>query len=125
MEQKKKKVYNPFKKDYWSKENLLGDIKTDNNTPSVKQIKETKCTCNACGKVWYYGKEEAFQNFGDKMESFGSSMSNTGKDMMCCGGCLPAIFIPEKQVKDVKDLNRCPECSSKAVTKEVVVHDIK
>src|SRR5699024_1058330 len=23
-----------------------------------KQIKETKCTCQACGKVWFYGKEE-------------------------------------------------------------------
>lgn len=128
MDPKKKKVYNPFKKSYWNKENLFGDMEPkeqDGNGTKTKQIKETKCTCNACGKVWYYGKEEALQNFGEKMESFGSSMSNTGKDMMCCGGCLPALFIPEKQVKEVKDLNRCPECSSKAITKETVVHNVE
>lgn len=92
---------------------------------SIRQIKETKCTCQACGKVWYYGKEEAFENFGNKLESFGNSMSNTGKDMMCCTGCLPALFIPEKQEKEVKDLNKCPECGSKAINKEVVIHNVK
>lgn len=91
----------------------------------IKQIKETKCTCSACGKVWFYGKEEAFKNFGEKLENVGNSMSNTGKDMMCCSGCLPALFIPNKQKKEVKDLNQCPECGSKAVKKEVVVHNVE
>lgn len=91
----------------------------------IKQIKETKCTCNACGKVWYYGKEESLKNFGEKLENVGSSMRNTGKDMMCCSGCLPAAFIPNQHEKEVKDLNQCPECSSKAVKKEVVVHNVE
>lgn len=91
----------------------------------VKQIKETKCTCSACDKVWFYGKEEAIHNFGKKLENFGNPMSNTGKDMMCCGGCLPAIFIPSKQEKEVRDLNKCPNYGSKAVKKEVVVHDVE
>lgn len=91
----------------------------------MKKIKETKCTCKACGKVWHYGKEEAFQNLGEKMENFGNSMSNTGKNMMCCSGCLPALFIPEKQEKKIKDLNQCPDCGSKAVKKEVVVHNVE
>lgn len=91
----------------------------------IKQIKETKCTCKACGKVWFYGKSEAMENFGDKMQSASSSMSNAGKDMMCCTGCLPALFIPEKKEKDVKDLNKCPECGSRAIEKEVVVHNVE
>lgn len=91
----------------------------------MKKIKETKCTCKACGKVWFYGKEEAMQNLGDKMQNLGNSMSNTGSDMMCCSGCLPAAFLPQKQTKDVKDLSKCPECGSKAIKKEVVVHDVE
>lgn len=90
-----------------------------------KQIKETKCTCQACGKVWFYGKEEVYENRGKKLENFSSSMSNAGKDMMCCTGCFPALFIPEKQEKEVKDLNQCPECRSKAVNKEEVIHNVK
>lgn len=92
---------------------------------SRKKIKETKCTCKACGKVWYYGKQEAVENFGKRMESLGADLSNTGKDLMCCTGCLPALFIPEKKQKETKDLNRCPECGSKAVKKETVVHEVE
>ncbi|MBS4195747.1 hypothetical protein [Lederbergia citri] len=91
----------------------------------AKKIKETKCTCQACGKVWYYGKQEAIQNFGEKMQNVGKDMSNTGKDMMCCSGCLPALFMPDKQKSNVKDLNSCPECGSKAVKKETVIHNVE
>lgn len=91
----------------------------------MKKIKETKCTCKACGEVWFYGKEEAIQNFGDKMQNVGNSMSNTGSDMMCCSGCLPAAFLPVKPTKDVRDLNKCSKCGSKAVKKEVVVHEVE
>lgn len=123
---KRKRIWNPFKKDYWTKENLLRDTKPKQKIEQKpKQIKETKCTCNACGKVWYYGKEDVIQNFSDKMGSVGNSMSNAGKDLMCCTGCVPALFIPNKPEKEVKDLDRCPECSSKAVKKEVVVHNVE
>ncbi|MBB5172422.1 hypothetical protein [Texcoconibacillus texcoconensis] len=90
-----------------------------------KKIEETKCTCQACGNVWYYGKDEVQKNFGEKLQNLGSDMSNTGKDMMCCTGCLPALFIPEKQKNNnITDLDTCPNCRSKAVTKEKVVHDV-
>lgn len=77
-------------------------------------IKETKCTCQSCGKIWYYGKQEV-------IESFGNSMSNCGKSMMCCTGCMPAALIPDKKVVDY---SKCPECNSKAVIKEEVFHDL-
>jgi DNA-directed RNA polymerase subunit M/transcription elongation factor TFIIS len=79
-----------------------------------KEIRETKCTCTVCGNVWHYGKEEEARNTVAKM-------NQTGKAMMCCGGCLPALFIPNQQIVD---LNKCPKCGSKAVKKEVVIHHV-
>lgn len=92
--------------------------------PGNRKIRETKCTCQACGNVWYYGKQEAWENKAKNMENCGNSMSNTGSDMMCCGGCAPAVFIPQKQATQVKDLSKCPKCNSSAIRKEEVVHEV-
>ena len=82
--------------------------------PKSKQIKETKATCQACGNVWFYGKQ-------DQTENFGNAMSNCGKSLMCCSGCWPALFMHDK---DVVDLGKCPKCGSRAVNKEIVVHNV-
>ena len=82
--------------------------------PVAKMIKETKNTCKACGKVWFYGKE-------DVQQQKQAAMENAGKAMMCCGGCLPALFLPDK--KQV-DLSKCPDCGSKAVVSEEVIHKV-
>lgn len=73
-----------------------------------KKIKETRATCQSCGEIWHYGKGEA-------MQSCGGQMQNAGKSMTCLC-CLP-------DTKTV-DYNKCPKCSSKAVTKEQVIHEI-
>jgi ribosomal protein L32 len=86
--------------------------KLDNKSKELKEIKESKCTCSACGNVWYYGKQEV-------REQQANAMSNVGKSMMCCGGCLPSLFIPNKKVVD---LNKCPKCGSRAIKKEEVIH---
>ncbi|MCM2675556.1 hypothetical protein [Alkalicoccobacillus plakortidis] len=91
----------------------------------TKKIIETKCTCKGCGNVWFYDKRDEAQIKADKWEAAGNSMSNAGKSMMCCGGCLPAIFIPEKDKVKVKDLNVCEKCGSKAVTKETIEHNVE
>ena len=80
----------------------------------TKKIKETKCTCISCGNTWYYGKQ-------DVLMSVGNDMQNIGKDMMCCTGCIPAAFIPDKQKIDLK---KCNKCGSKAIKSEEVIHDI-
>ncbi|KKS12530.1 MAG: hypothetical protein UU67_C0051G0004 [Candidatus Daviesbacteria bacterium GW2011_GWB1_41_5] len=80
----------------------------------LKEVKETKCTCEACQNVWFYGKEEEKER---KM----NQIHNAGKAMACCGGCLPALLIKEKQVVD---LDKCPKCGSRAVKKEVVTHNV-
>jgi len=80
-----------------------------------KQITETKVTCVSCGKIWHYGKEEQTENCGN-------SMHQLGKSMMCCAGCVPALFIPNKQIKD---FDKCPDCNSKAIKKEKVIHNVE
>jgi len=83
-------------------------------SPSKKRISETKNTCTACGNVWFYGKQET-------TEAASNAMSNLGKSMMCCGGCLPAALIKDKEIVD---LSKCPKCGSRAIKKEDVVHEV-
>ena len=80
----------------------------------MRKIKEKKGTCQACGNVWFWGKEE------QEMYDAGV-MAEAGKAMMCCGGCLPALLIPNPQ-KGAKDPRKCPKCNSKAVKVEDVEH---
>lgn len=91
----------------------------------TRKIQETKCTCVACGNVWFYGKEEVAEQTAQQIENLGNALSNCGKTMMCCSGCLPAIFIPEKQMTEVPDLDQCDRCGSKAVKKAIVVHHVE
>ena len=80
----------------------------------VKKIKETKANCKACAHASFYGKLDAFTNANN-------AMGNLGKSMMCCGGCLPAVLIPNKKVVD---FNKCPKCGSKAIKKETITHEV-
>lgn len=80
----------------------------------MKEIKETKCTCEACKNVWFYGKTE-------ERENAMNALSNAGKAMMCCGGCFPSLLIKDKEVRD---FSKCPKCGSKAVKKEIVTHQV-
>ncbi|MBI2448247.1 hypothetical protein HYV44_01665 [Candidatus Microgenomates bacterium] len=79
-----------------------------------KIIKETKCSCSACGNIWFYGKQEAAQSCGESME-------NCGKSASCCSGCGPAAFIPDKKPLD---LGKCPKCGSRAIKKEEITHEL-
>jgi len=80
----------------------------------LKEISETKCTCEACGNVWFYGKS-------DEIAEKNKKIANVGKAMACCGGCFPALLIKDKEVID---LNKCPKCGSRAVKKEIVTHSV-
>jgi len=86
----------------------------DEKSKGPKDVKETKCTCGACGNIWYYGKQEDW-------EQKANALSNFGKSMACCSGCLPSLLIPDKKVVD---LDKCPKCGSKTVKKEVITHRV-
>ncbi len=79
-----------------------------------KVIQETKCTCSACGNIWYYGKQE-------ESEQKRNIQNNKAKAMACCTGCLPALLIPSKKITD---MDKCPKCGSRAVKKELVSHEV-
>ena len=87
------------------------------------KIRETKCTCQLCGNVWYYGKGEYLQNIGQNMINSANRHGNAANDLLCCAGCWPAAFLPKNQEVPVKDLNKCPKCNSMAIKKEEVIHD--
>lgn len=80
----------------------------------AKKIRETRVTCSSCGAVSHYGK-------ADELQSTGAALSNAGKSMMCCTGCAPAALIPNQQAVD---LNKCPKCGSRAISKEIVEHEV-
>ena len=97
-----------------SEHNTITPGNVSKKNPKTKIITETRHTCNVCGNVWHYGKQEQLQNVGN-------AMSNAGKGMMCCTGCVPAVFIPDKKVVD---LNKCPSCGSKNIRKEQIAHAV-
>lgn len=49
-----------------------------------KIFKEIKCTCQACGNIWFYGKQEVKEISVQKLENCGNAMNNAGADMLCC-----------------------------------------
>ena len=79
----------------------------------MRTITETRVTCSACGNIWHYGKAE-------KLEAAGAALSNTGKAMMCCSGCAPALLIPNKEQLD---LSKCQKCGSRAIKEETIEHE--
>lgn len=87
---------------------------TATKEPEKKVVKETKNTCNQCGKVWYYGKK-------DIAEQKNAKLANASKGLLCCSGCAPALLIHDKKVTD---LNQCPQCHSRDVKSEEVSYEV-
>ncbi len=77
-----------------------------------KAIYETKVTCQSCGHVSYYGKTEELDQ--------ASAANHKCMKLACCMSCfIPALLFPDKKVLD---LNKCPQCNSIAIEKEVIKH---
>ena len=90
----------------------------------VKRITETKCTCQACCEVWYYGMGEYWQNKGQRQINAANQLDSAANSLFCASGCVPAAFIPTAPQVPVKDLNKCPKCNSSAIKREKVIHEI-
>ena len=66
------------------------------NEAGLEKRKETKCTCVSCGKVYYYGEAEMLRN------------------------TMNVLNFSIYSINQLKDLNQCPKCGSRAVKKEEV-----
>jgi len=82
---------------------------------SKRFIQETRCTCSACGKIWYYGKTEALSDFAAKTRNAGKNIAGCS----CC--CWPMYYMSREKT----GLNECPSCGSKAVKKEQITHEVE
>lgn len=84
---------------------------------SQGKIKEIKCTCNQCKKVWHYlPKDER----GQKTEEFGKDLIQS---TACC--CNPIGILVGGLRKRPRPLDQCPKCNSKNVSKKEIYYEKK
>jgi len=87
------------------------------------QVKEIKCKCNECGKVWHYLEAEEQRL---NMAAAGNALSACGSLGMCCGCCPFSTIFSSKSLElstQAAKLKKCPNCSSVNVTKTAVYHE--
>jgi len=103
-----------------NKPSELPEVRVSEKSAKVKPkyIKETKCTCNSCGNVFYYGKKEVWENRSKICDNLAKEASAAS----CCY-CNPFINATKNE-NTITDFNRCPNCGSKNVTKEEISHEI-
>lgn len=85
-----------------------------------KTIRETKVTCKACGNIWHYNSWDAF---GNAVDHWDAGTNELNKSCCCCLFFPLGIFAFLAPKKQVKELDRCPKCQSRAVTKEIIEHE--
>ncbi|MBI2663359.1 hypothetical protein HYX15_02385 [Candidatus Woesearchaeota archaeon] len=78
-------------------------------------IKEIKCKCNQCGKIWHYLPSEKTSQ----------TLTESGKDMIqasaCC--CNPIGILVGGLRQKQRELDECPNCNSKDVNKETIYYE--
>jgi len=70
----------------------------------MRQVKETRATCGACGHVWHYATEDR--------------VTDVAGQLQCCPCLMPC------QAKPKVETSRCPKCSSSAISREPIVHEV-
>ena len=96
-------------------EKINSNISINKTEVRVKKISETKCTCKACGNIWFYGMKDTFANVFDNLSTSVKGLEDT---LMCpcCGGGGPS--------RKTIDFDKCPKCGSRAIEKENVIHEV-
>lgn len=84
-------------------------------------IKEIKCKCNQCGKIWHYLPQEEKSL---KTQQASNAMIGFG---MCCNP-FGAYFMNKsiEQGRQAADkFKKCPECGSSDITKKTIEYEQK
>ena len=81
------------------------------------KVKEIKCTCKECGKVWHYLLQEESPNQIEK--------TNACATCATCGSPFGMYFANKTAEARGKreSLQQCPECNSRNVKKEVIEYE--
>lgn len=95
-------------------ENKKKEKENETEMKSKNMIKEIKCTCNECGKVWHY---LPYEQKAQKMGEFGKDLIQT---TACC--CNPIGILVGSLRQKPKSLDQCQNCNSKNVKKEDVYY---
>jgi hypothetical protein len=94
--------------------------KNDKKMKSKGMIKEFKCGCNQCGKIWYYLESE------EKRISVQAGSNGILGCTMCCSPI--GLWFSNKAIdlqKDLEKMKRCPNCNSTDIIKAAVYHEKK
>ena len=101
---KKRKGFNKFK--------FIEGMDINAKIRNKKTIKEIRCKCNSCGKVWHFLPEE------EKRAKSGKCWSAYGQ-MSCC---LPMQLYSKHEGLKWQDkldkFKKCPKCGSVNITKK-------
>ena len=113
MERFKKKKLKDKQRDKEQKEK-------DKEMEAKGTIKEFKCKCNQCGKVWHY-LESDFKSV--KSQQMSNALIGAG---MCCNP-FGAYFSNKslEQGREADKFNKCPSCNSADITKTAIYHEKK
>lgn len=119
---KKLKWYEGFKPS-WTKSRFCSincynksNSKGNSKHSEINILKEIRCTCKSCGKIWYYTNKDIAH---EGLKSF----NNFSKDFyQSCDCCILGAMMPRDKIRDLK---RCPSCESKNVSFEEVAHKVK
>ena len=76
--------------------NEISELAQKAATDKLIKKSQTKCTCCSCGNVYYYGNSEVFKNMANFFH-----------------GSLYSL-------NQLKDLDQCPKCGSRAINKQEV-----
>jgi len=84
------------------------------------KVKEMKCKCKQCGKVWHYLETDEKQL---RTQSTGNALIGCG---LCCNPFAGLFLNKANELKREADkFKKCPVCGSGDITKEVIQYEKK
>jgi DNA-directed RNA polymerase subunit RPC12/RpoP len=83
------------------------DMKMKLLKEGYKQIAETKCVCTQCSNVWFFGSTDKIDDISNRLIAVGAHMQ---------GKSLTGSYHEQL----IKDADKCPQCGSRAITKQKV-----
>ena len=94
--------------------------KDDKQLEKEGKVKETKCKCNGCGKVWHY-LEKDLKSI--KTQQTGNALIGAG---MCCNP-FGALFSNKAMdlKKEADKFDKCPDCNSSNIKKTTIYYEKK